>query len=358
MPISATTMDQIARHTLAVFLNTPDAQYIPGKRKHVLLKYGPGRNRMEENGGDPIEIRYQIDDGSRARTMKIGTEDVYNVKDRFEKGTAQWSIKGVTAAFSEIIKSRSRGAKALADYVKGEIRQNVAAMVNTIEEEAVTVPSTSSDTDSILGVLYHIRRLPSGTTSYEGTFGGTTIRFADGTTSTTHQGLSTATFPLLSNFAFTRTANMADDVDAMCRAMIRTAIDGASDLASLMNYKDARYIILWSEHDQADYERLINETPDFKNGDYRRFKENGAALNVRGVKCYGVEEFNTQAGRPMVCIDLNCLKFMNCSGWWMRTTETAQVPWHHLLSGRHWDCQLQQVSVNPRFHGFIGTDQW
>ena len=358
MPISPETLDLIATHTLAVFINKPDAMWIPGKRRHTLLKYGPGRNKMEQTGGDPIEIRYQFDSGERARSIKIGTEDVYNVTDRFTAGSLRWRTKSVTATFSELLKSRSRGQSALVDYMKGEVRQKVAAMLNTIEEEAVTVPPTSTDDDAIAGLLYHIRRLPSGTTSLDGTFGGTTIRFTDGTTSTTHQGVTPAQQPLLPNYAFTRSNNIADDVDALCRGMIRTAVDGAQDLASYTNDAERRYIILWSETDQSNYERLLNETPDFKNGDYRRFKESGAALNLRGVKTYAVEEYGSQSGRQVVVLDLNCIMFVNQSGLWMRPTETPQVPNHHLLSGRHWDCQIQQISRDPRYHGFIGTDSW
>ena len=346
-----------ADHILPYFMHRGEFQFALKKQNYNFTGELCQAARLRAKAGNKVEWRAIYRKSAAAqfiRPFQVTPNPYINV---FTKGSAPWVHMETKATFNQIIASDSQSPADLVDYVRGEHFVALEAAVELMEDTGVDVPWNSNDDKAPYGLPYWFPPLDTGTTDYEGAFGGKTATWGDGTTTTTIGGIDRSTYDLARNWA----VNHRGHVDmnfcrALRRAMEYTGFKEPADLQEFIRMSAGDSWMFFTPMDfKLQYEDLVNSGPDDRNGDLNPFK--GSSLTYRGMRWRSMTALNDSTLQS--CFGINLAHFFCVvrRGWWKRIGRAQQLEDRHTFV-KGYDWRFQHVCDNPRKGGFHIHKKW
>lgn len=244
----------------------------------------------------------------------------------------------------------SRDSQRILDHIKEQRNGAIIAVMDLWERALATMPESADDTESVKGLLYHLRPITAGQESWNGDFVGQNVYYGDGSASSMYQGLdrSTAEHTRLRNFAI----NIGPDFDSgTIRALRLARIEtNFRSLPGVTQNRRGRKV-LFVGTDWLDKILDTNNTarPTGADGDVDALMEakiGGMAV----VHCPALDEI---AWAPMIGVDLSKVQFKKIKDMWMKWTPAVNSREGLAIWTKGCMCSGYTHGVNPREAGFV-----
>lgn len=347
--VAFSNLGDLVNHTLPKFKNKGAFESAFEYQRFVACDQWFRNDKIEFQDGNSIESRVILEsDGSAKYVDQFEKNDEENYIDLASKMSAPWVRLTGKATWEEVEASMRRGPSALIDYIKSRFYVGVKDLLLKIEERAFSVPQDASDSKGPRGLRYWLSYLNSGTTDYTGGFNCYTVTFGDGSTTTTKGGIDGAAQRHWRNWGANHNGLNMQTLDTIARGLMYTDFVPPRDLREYYNPKKQTRRIYSSIAQQAEYERLINQTPDNKNGDLRRFRGQNGILDFRGVEWMGVKHLEDMSYEPIFVPSMpNFFPFIH-SEWWMKRSKALNSRTQHTVWTTFFDCLFNFACDNIR----------
>lgn len=177
-------------------------------------------DKKEIHDGVSIQRAITLDETGNAQHVRLHQKTPINIQDRQHQITAPWVQ--VQAHWSvekrEIL--RNRGKARFVDLISDRRLDAMMSLCTLLEKRAWTAPSSATDDLNPMGLLYWMNFLADGETATSGGFNANTIRYGDGTTSTTKGGIDASA---TGNSRWNGYADIYDSVSGTLAARMRSA---------------------------------------------------------------------------------------------------------------------------------------
>lgn len=310
------------------------------------------QDRYTVRDGQSIEWTVVLDDNGTARHVKLyqRAQD-RNRRDVVRLATQRWVYAEAEAYYEAHELTMNRGASQKAKYIKTQYFAAYKGLANMLERRAIASPDDANDDINPHGISWWLSLAPGGTEDYTGSFTGYTCRYGDGTTTFVKGGLNGTTDPLWANWCANRVTTGLDlgTMHTMRRGMIFANFVPPTSIKEIFRGPNAKWRVLWSLTDQADYEQLVNAGPDNRNGDLSPFKN---MVTFRGVPTIGLPTLENAAYSPIYVVNLAHFYPVVHSEWWLKEDEPMRdVDQRHVFV-QGIDCQYNYMADNIREAGF------
>lgn len=228
-------------------------------------------DKIEVDGGVTIDRRIMLDDSGTARYVRLYEPSTPNVVDVQKSMSVPWCQLETSWSVErrEMLRNRN-SAKGFIKLLMSRRVDSMCSLANLLEDKAWSTPYDANDDKHPLGLPYWIAMANDGVTS-EGDFIGQTVRYGDGSTTTTRAGLSSATHAKWRNWAGTYTAVNRTLIKRMRKAfrairfrspvIVKDMTEGPS--SNFRIYMDLDTIIEFEELAHAQNDNLGAEIADF-----------------------------------------------------------------------------------------------
>jgi hypothetical protein len=317
---------------------------------HVINKWFP-KDKQQLDSGTSIERNIILDPQGNAQHVRLFQKLTSNVPENQKKVTAPWCQ--VTSSYAmerrEIL--RNRKPAAYISLLKSRRVTAAVALANLLEDRAFRTPDSSDDDLNPRGIPYHLTKVDSGVES-AGDFIGKTVRYGDGTTTTTKAGISAANNANWRNYAFTYSSVNRELIKRMSRAFYATQFKSpilAKDLKDgpLSNFRI--YVPLNVLVDLEDQAQTANENlgPDL--------------LPFHGVTAFKripllhTPQLNADADQPIYAANHDKFYPYILEGDWMREDEPMNDVEQPDTFTTRMSGSYQYFCGNLRLAGFVGS---
>ena len=236
------------------------------------------------------------------------------------------------------------------DHMNAERSANYEDIANHIESDIFDVPDNSSDTLNFWGLPMWLRPTTSLAADLTGGFNATTIRFGDGTTSTTLAGIDASTVDneRWRNWVATRasTSFTKDLAITIRRGMEATHFRPLKMLKGDQMTGDC--VIFMSQSDHENYKTLVCDGPDDREGDLFPFSE----YTINGARIARAAQLDTDADESIYGVRLNQWKLLKVPGFWMNESDPIKKDGAHNVIEIPIDIMGNLMTNNPRGCGF------
>lgn len=364
MPVGGgVTIGQILDLTRTTIENKPwDGRFTIGQelQRFPALDGMWREEKMEVEGGTSIDRYLMLDDSGTARWTRPYQNSEIQVRDTltrmnvaFTQGDEHWAI-------NKTEKSINRGAEAFLSMVKLRRVDAKKRIAKLLELSSWRAPDNASDDLNLMGVPYWIVPRAAGQSDSEGSFSGTTVRFGDGTTSTTTATVDRSTWELFRNWTITYDEWGMGVIDAMHKTLHRLGFEPAqmvaAETANARRTMYERFRLYAGQDFNEAYHRLIRRSntdlgkdlafADMRNRFYRIPMESVPALDPAN---------NAQIGAYYPCyfIDHDVMKPVVRQGDWMVENEPMVDVTDHRTVVVFIDFQCQMLCDDVRRCGIL-----
>lgn len=305
----------------------------------TLDKFDRERNQTQRYTNWPLIAMFQ-----EVRRNMTGTADNTHLRVR-EKGGFRWigfydvtpsnwvdvSLRIETPprqgetdlAWDEMLSSINTGSEQLANILLDEYEAAEETHMNTMEESLATPPfnDSAANLQGVRGLGYWLRPLNAGQTDPVGGFNGQTIRFGDGTTSTTIAGqdASLAANTNLRNFAGTHGGTMTTTlVNQLRLADIETNFHTAPMVFGAEQPSGDRMIRVMPPSFYAAYEQIVQAGTQEVGQD--AMGKGKSRIFMRGLPAVSSKVLESVSYLPVYTIRTSKFRFGVWGGWWMKRT--------------------------------------
>jgi len=344
--ISNAQIVRLVEHTLPYFLNRDGFEGVMDRENFVVVDQWFRKERIKVTDGNSVEFRIIFNSNGQARFIRpYGTRPVEEV-ELARKGAAPWCHATTRAVYERTQLTKMRGASKILDYLKEQYYGAVLDILKLIDNSAFLLPDNATDDLTPWGVPYWVKPLDSGVVDYTGQFGGKTIRYADGTTSTVCAGLDGAVVDGWQNWAACKSGGInPTTLRTLRRGLAKTDFVPPKDIEEYINPAKPKRKVYMSIDDRVDYVELVNSGPDPRNGDWNPFKTSGA-VTLDGCEVVGVGAMKNLAYNPIYILDHGVFNPFVHEAWWMESTEPMNDITQPHVFAKDWDCMYNFICTN------------
>lgn len=348
--ISNSDLIDLQRTTLQ---NLPDMEF------EVALNYQDftvvnrwfANNKKQIESGQFIERNIVLNTTGNAKHVRLYQKTPINVADTQLKITAPWVQAQTHYSIERREALRNRAPARYIDLLKSRRIDSTVDMAYLLEGRGWATPNNANDDLNPRGIPYWINKAPTGTSTVGG-FVGQTIRYGDGSTSTTKGGIdgSQAQYANWRNYAATYDAINADFVKRMRRAFHLTKFRSPVIASDLKKGPLADFKIYLGVDPLTEYEDLATKANDNLGSDLDKFHGN---TTFRRCELVYAPILDADVDQPVY--GLNHAKFypIVLDGDWMREGEPMMDVEQHNVMTTYIDCSYQYFCTNVRESGFV-----
>lgn len=317
-------------------------------------------DKIDVDGGVTIDRRIMLDDSGAARYVRLYEPSQIEVNDVLKRISipwcqleTNWSIHAL-----EILRNRSRAK----GFIKLIMQRRVDAMValaNKIEERAWATPINENDDLNPYGLPYWLCLAANDSTS-SGGFIGQTVRFTDGTTSTTRAGLSSASYDKWRNWAGTYTSINRTLIKRMRLASLKTRFRSPMIVRDVRESPTDNFRIYMNAETLVEFEEQAHTQNDNLGADIARYR--GATLfnripmiNIPQLDGYTVIDGGSSNFEPDPIFGVNHNKFYPIvqEDYWLSESEPQTDRQQHNVFTTFVDGAHQYMCTNLRTAGWV-----
>lgn len=358
--ISLTDLIDLQRTTTT---NLPDMEFevALNYQEYPVCNQWFAKDKKQLSGGTSIERNIILDTSGNAKHVRLYQKTPINVTDVQKKVTAPWVQAQTHYSIERREALDNRKPSKYIDLLKSRRVDATLDMADLLEEKAWATPTDSSDDLNPRGVPYYISHLNDGTTS-AGAFSGQTIRYGDGTTSTTKAGIdgSTSTNSKWRNWAATYTTINGEFVKRLRKAFHATNFKSPVTVKDLDSGPRSRFRLYMALEELNEYEDLVTKSNDNLGRDLDPF--HGATTFKRVPITYTpqLDTFTITGGSgtsnssaPVFGINHYHFYPYCREGDWMRESDPMVDVEQHNVITTFVDCSYQYFCRNIRAGGFV-----
>ena len=318
--------------------------------------------RMEIDGGTQIERKVMLSPTGNARYRRLFDTDTPAVADVLQTITVPWCQIGTHYSWDKLELMRNRGsAKGFIRLLETRRIDGLWSLADLIEDRAWKTPTNSSDDLFPYGVPYYLNMLDADSTT--GGFNGQTIRFQDGTTSTTCAGLDSSTNARWKNYAATYTKVDNVLLRAFRKAALLTKFKAPLILNDPAQMRTAAKRIYTDADTAVELQDLADQKQDNHSGkDVLSNISSDAygSVYVNKIPVVYITELDgvtdpvtSGATAPIYCIDFTKFIPYVQDGYWMEEGEPMTDRGQHTTFTVFLDGAHNNLCTNRRTAGFV-----
>lgn len=309
------------------------------------------------DGGDSIQRHVVFDEGGHASYRDLYEQDSPSVEDHQKKVNIPWRIWSTNYSWDVFeIEINAGNPEGFIDLFKTKRLDALWSLANLFETNMWQAPISATSTRSIYGIPYYLNVLNNAVTTAG--FSGQTIRFRDGTTSTTCAGLDAST---TANAPWRNWADVYTSINADFLKKVRKAIRNTQ-------FKPPMYVEdplkpgtgkkrVYTDGDTRDtMEELLDQRDDFHKandlmGNVMANKD-GAVL-MRNMPVVWIPKLDDASFSPVYCVDYEFMQPFVHSGYWMEETEPMSDRGQHTTFTIYIDGAHNILCTSRRKVGFV-----
>lgn len=350
--ISNADLIDLQKTTLA---NLPNMEFevVLGLQSFPVIDLWFGQNKKQIESGTMIERNIMLDTTGNARHVKLYQKTPINVGDVQNKITAPWCQVQTHYSIERRESLRNRAPARYIDLLKGRRIDATLDLAKLLERRAWATPNSASDDLNPRGLPYWLSMCDDGVTS-DGDFIGKTIRYGDGSTSTSKAGIDAALAAnaMWRNYAGTYTAIDGDFVKKMRRAFHACEFKSPVTVEDLRKGPLSNFKIYMGLDTLVAYEELTaskNVGQNYGN-DLAKFHGNTV---FRRVEIVHTPSLNGASYSPVYGINHRNFYPIVQDGDWMRESDPMMDLEQHNVITTFIDGSYQFFSRNVRESGFV-----
>ena len=199
--IAATTLNKLPENKFTLELDNQHSEASIVFAKDATIK----------RGGTRIEDRISFDDSGQARMRGMYGTDTPKGETKLFTMLSPWNLADTHALWDVFeLLTNATDPEGFIDLMAYKVTKAKESVVNLLDDQLFGVPVDSSDELNFRGIFYHMNVANNAVTT-DG-FQGQTIRFSDGTTSTTNSNIDASTQTKYRNYTILRDHAAADAV--------------------------------------------------------------------------------------------------------------------------------------------------
>lgn len=298
VPISA--MPGLITDTLQFFVDKGVLNAQMSLQDYWVFNYVLTKKRMTIQDGRAIEYRIIDDSKGLARHANPHEKIDYEVFSTSYVGTKPWAILEEQASWDGVHMAMQGSASKITDHIMENKFLGKAAAYKVADLGFFLGRENAADVKTPDGLLGNLAVLPAGTTNDEGGHIGTTIRFNDGTSQTTRDGIDLTSKKSARNFAATKSGMNPNTLDTLYRALVYTKFEVPSAVAAMIKNEQPSRTIFMAKSEKVLCDNMLNRTgSDGRNQDLRPFKANMFA----GIELMDTVLWDNHTMKPIVGVD-------------------------------------------------------
>jgi hypothetical protein len=328
------------------------------------------RDRMEIDGGTSIKRKVMFNPTGNARYRRLFDTDDPAVSDVMHEIDVPWTQIGTHYSWDklEILRNRN-SAKGFIRLLETRRIDGLWSLADLIEERFWKTPTSSSDDLYPYGVPYYLNMLDADSTTAG--FSGQTIRFQNGTTSTTCAGIDASVEAKWKNYAavYTKVDNAL--LKTFRKAFLKTRFKAPQFIndpsqkrnASKRIYCDADTAVALQDLADArdDFHRgvdLMGNVPARPLGNLRMGDDSVCRINRVPVIYINqlddvTDPVTSDAVAPLYCVDFEKFIPYVQDGFWMEESEPMTDRTQHTTFTVYLDGAHNNLCTNRRTAGFV-----
>lgn len=320
------------------------------------------QDRMEVDGGTSIKRKLMLNPTGNARYRRLFDTDEPAVGDVMYEIDVPWTQIGTHYSWDKVeILRNKNSAKGFIRLLETRRIDGLWSLADLIEERFWKTPDSSSDDRNPYGVPYYINMLDADSTTAG--FNGQTIRFQNGTTSTTCAGLDASSQTKWKNYAATYTKVDNGLLKTFRTAFLKTKFRAPININDPSQPRNAAKRI----YADADTVVSLQELADAKD-DMHRGKEvlgnirmnDGSLVMLNGLPVIYINQLDgvtdtvtSTATAPIYCIDFTKFIPYVQDGYWMEESEPMTDRGQHTTFTIFLDGSHNNLCTNRRTAGFV-----
>ena len=322
------------------------------------------RDRIEIDGGTSIKRKVMFNPTGNARYRRMYDTDDPAVSDVIHEIDVPWTQIGTHYSWDklEILRNRN-SAKGFIRLLETRRIDGLWSLADLIEERFWKTPTSSSDDLYPYGVPYYLNTLDADTTGSG--FSGQTIRFQNGSTTTTCAGIDASTEAKWKNYAATYTKVDNALLKIFRKAFLLTKFKapqafGINDPAQKRNaakriYCDADTAVALQElaDQRDDFHRGNDVLGNIKMGDDAVVRINRLPVIYINQLDGVTDPVTSDVLAPLYCIDFEKFIPYVQDGYWMEEGEPMTDRLQHTTYTVFLDGSHNNLCVNRRTAGFV-----
>lgn len=317
---------------------------------HVINKWF-AEDKIQLDGGEKITRNIQLDPQGNAQHIRPYAKVSSTVRNQQSKINADW-VKVLTSyAISREEVTRNRGRARYIDMLKSKRRAAMVDLANLLELRAWSAPESSSDDLNPFGLPYWLNKVNASVSS-TGDYIGQTIRYGNGSTSTTKGGIDGSTETHWRNWAFTYDAVNEDFLLRLTEAFLAADFQSPMIVEDMVKGALSNFRIYMPRKMLANYTRLTAKANENIGADLGRF--NGVTSFQR-VPIFHTPQINGDTDEP--CYGVNHAHFFPyvMEGDWMRESQAIEPDDQPDVFITRLAGQYQYFADNVREAGFVAS---
>jgi len=319
------------------------------------MLFGSGKISAD-SGSIGVERRIRLVENESARGTRLYASQSYAQVDAMDFFVEPWVMHEASYVIETSEIARNTGAAQIVNLVKTRRDSCYESVANYFERRGILPPDSATDDLNPKGLLFHVRPLGTNAVDPNGSFGGTTAVYLDGTTTTMVGGRLDATAPRnsrLRNWAATHNGT----IDPQTIRTLRTAVN-RTGFKPPRNMKfsggdttnRSKFAIMWGQPYAEQYADFVNAGPDDRNGNASPF---WGDLPFGPVDTVAVPVLDDISYAPIVGINMNMTKVVGLKGSWLVEDEPVRSPDQRRVIVNGIDSQYAIMTENPRANFII-----
>lgn len=313
------------------------------------------QNRRRVDGGTSIQRNVVLDEKGNARYRRLFDIDEPKVDQLQHQIDVPWTQVGTDYSWDvvEILRNRN-SPRGYIDLVEGRRVERLWGLAELIEERGWKTPTNSSDKLNPYGIPYYLNMLDAGVTT--GGFSGKTIRYQDGSTTTTCAGLDAAVEAKWRNYADTYTKVDNALLRKLRRAFLLTRFKPPLFVRSPGQDMSGPMAKIYVNSDIAVELMDLSDKRDDNTG--QKDLAGKALVDVEGTTFFNrrpiqyIPQLDGVAYNPIYFVDWSKIQPIVQDGYWMEESEPMIDRGQHTTVTVFVDGSHNNLCINRRTAGF------
>lgn len=342
-----TSIADMTDHVLASFKDRGKFQTIETYQSSPLLDLCFEEGKVQVDNGKRIEMRI-IPTGNGSFRWEHELEPrTYSPGDVRHMAYIDWRRCSAVAEFVEGQMSLDSGESAIVNYLRQQEYIALKDFAEGVELSMLRAPANSGDTKAPHGLLWWARMLDGATLNYTGGFLGQTCRYHDGTSGgTTLANIDASTYSWWKNWAGHRTDTLGiTTLESLRKINYKIGFKAAKMLREFVIEKANKWRTLMSIDDKVVLDRIVDEGPDNRNGDYSPF---AGQVRLFRNQIITLPTLDDHAQKPIIVVDFARFRPVVEKGNWMKWHKTRQQLNPEDLFTKRITSRLNYICDNPR----------
>lgn len=360
--MSGISNDQLIDLTRTTLENLPNLEFevALNYQNYPVCNQWFQKDKMQIESGTSIKRNIILDTSGNARHVRLYQKTPINVTDVQHQLEAPWLQVQTHYSIERREALRNRAPARFVDLLESRRVDATLDLADLLEVKAFGVPTDTSDDLNPYGIQYWMSYLGDGVSSAGG-FDAYTVRFGDGsTTSTTKGGINGSSESKWRNYAATYSAVNGTFVKRMRRAFHACMFQSPVTVKDLKTGPSSKYRIYMGLDTLTEYEDLVTSANDNLGRDLDPFHGNTTFRRVPIIYTPVLDDITVTGGSatsntPNPVYGINHDKFYPIvqEGDWMRESEPMKDVEQHNVITTFVDCSYNFFCKNVREAGFV-----